>query len=83
MWSWVLFPDKSDLRVESAGHGWPLVVGGAPVVDVDDVDFFHLAPLHAAAVEVGDAVGWQVGDLDADLVEALAQGVLAVEDEGY
>lgn len=75
--------DEADFGVEAAGHGLPLVVEGLLVVDVYDVDFFHLTPFHAAAVEVGNAVGGQVGDLDTHLVVARLQRVLAVELEGY
>ena len=48
------------------------------VVDVDNVDLVHLAPLDAAAIEVGNAVGREVGNLDAEEVLTLAQGVAAV-----
>ena len=44
-------------RVQSAGDGCPLVVGGALIVQVDDIDFVELSPLIAFSVEVGDAVG--------------------------
>lgn len=53
------------------------------VVDVYDVYFLHLAPFYATAIHVGDAVGREVGNLDAERVLALAQGVAAIQDKRY
>ena len=53
------------MTVEAAGYWVPVSIGGFLVVDVHHVDFLHLAPLHALAVQLGDAVGGQVGHLNA------------------
>ena len=52
------------------------------VVDVNDVDFFHLAPSHALAVQLADAVGRQIGYLYAQLVGAGFQRAFRVENVG-
>ena len=69
--------------VESAWHRSPVLVGGLLVVDVHHIDFLHLAPFYALTVEFCDAVGRQIGNLDADDVLALVECILAVEDIWY
>ena len=69
--------------VESAWHRSPVFVGGLLIVDIHHVDFLHLAPLYALTVEFCDAIGWQIGNLDADDVLALVERILAVEDIWY
>ena len=54
--------DKLHLGVQTAGHKLPLIVGRFLVVDVNDIDFLHLAPLNPPAVQVGNAVGRKIGD---------------------
>ena len=52
-----------------------MVVFSLIIIDVYHVDLVELAPLYAFAVQVGNAVGWQVGHLDAYLVAAWLQGL--------
>ena len=66
--------------VQSAWHRSPVLVCGLLVVDIYHIDFLHLAPLYALTVHFCYAVGWQVGNLDAEGILALYQLVLAVED---
>ena len=74
--------NEFDFRVKTARNRLPLIVGCLLVVDVDDVNLFHLAPLHTSAIEVGNAVGGQVGHLDTYLVVAGFQHILEVEYKG-
>lgn len=69
--------------VESAWHRSPVLVGGLLVIDIYHIDFLHLAPLYSLTVEFCDAVGRQVGNLDAEGILALVERILTVEDIWY
>ena len=49
-------------------YGSPLVVCCFLVIDIHDIDLFHLAPFHALLVEVADTVGGQIGHLNTNQV---------------
>ena len=72
-----------DGGIQTAGNGWPVGVGGLLVVDVDHVDLVELAPFNTLTVQLGNTIGREVGDLDAQLVLTFAQGLAAVEDERH
>lgn len=69
--------------VQTAWHRSPVLVGGLLVIDIYHIDFLHLAPLYALAVEFCDAVGRQIGNLDAEGILALVERILTVEDIWY
>lgn len=53
----------SHLAVQSRRHRLPCVIKSLFVVKVNHIDFLELAPFHSIAVHLGDAVGWQVGNI--------------------
>ena len=59
------------------------LVGGLLVIDIYHIDFLHFAPLYSLTVEFCDAVGRQVGNLDAEGILALVERILTVEDIWY
>ena len=56
--------DELDRPEEAGGERGPHGGVEGLVVDVDEVDLMEGFPIHLAAVEVGDAVGGEVGDFD-------------------
>ena len=49
--------NQLNVTVETARHRLPVLIGGFLVVDVNHVDFFHLAPFHSLSIQFGDMVG--------------------------
>ena len=52
---------------------------GILVIYVHHVDVFHLAPLHTSRVEVGNAIGRQIRDLNAQFIVSTPERITAVE----
>ena len=47
------------------------------------IDFVEFAPLDSSPVVSGNAVGWQVGDLDAQLIPSCMEKSLELQSERY
>lgn len=71
------------MGIETTGNRIPVLVSCSFIIDVHHIDFLHLAPFYTLVVEICDAVCRQIGYLDADLVVAFLERVLAVEDKRY
>ena len=60
--------DKFNLRIQTAQHGFPVLVGGLFIIDVHHIYFLHLTPFHPFTVKIGDAIGGQGRHLNANFI---------------
>ena len=62
---------EADRRVETAWDRCPMLIGGLVVVEVHHIDFLESAPLDAVTIHLGNAIGREIGDFDADGVDSV------------
>ena len=74
-------PIKHHLAVESGWNGSPIGVARRLIVDVHHIDLLHLPPFVALSVQLGDAVGRQVGYLNAYAIHARLQQIGELQGE--